>query len=131
MTRPLPSRSGFTLIELMVVVVVIGILAATAVPKFVSATRGSREAEAKPLLRQIYTLEERYKARTGAYSMDIALLEGGPALSSSGQYFTYAVDAHASGFCIAASPTAAGTTFGVDPRSMDANGNLFASGNCS
>ena len=125
------QRNGFTLVELMVVVVVIGILAAIAVPKFVSYTRSSREAEAKPLLRQIFTLEERFKARTGAYSMDITLLEGGPTLTSSGQYFTYAVAAHASGFCIAATPTAIGTTFGLDPQSMDASRTFFESVNCS
>jgi prepilin-type N-terminal cleavage/methylation domain-containing protein len=130
-THSSSGRSGFTLIELMIVVVVIGILAAIAVPKFTSYTRGSREAEAKPLLRQIYTLEERYKARTGAYSLDITLLEGGPTLSSSGQYFSYAVAAHASGFCIAATPTAAGTNFGLAPQSMDAARNYFGSGNCS
>jgi type IV pilus assembly protein PilE len=127
MRRP----NGFTLIELMIVVVVIGILAAIAVPKFTNSVRSSKEAEAKSLLRQIFTLEERYKARTDSYTTDIALLEGGAALTTSGRYFTYGVIAHGSGFCITASPTAEGTAASLDPQSMDANRNFYESGNCS
>jgi prepilin-type N-terminal cleavage/methylation domain-containing protein len=124
-------RNGFTLIELMIVVVIIGILAAIAVPLFANSARSSREAEAKPLLRQIYTLEQRYLARTGAYTADMALLEGGATLAISGRYFTYSLAAHASGFCIAATPSAAGVTAGLDPQSMDANRNFYESATCS
>ncbi len=51
------SRKGFTLIELMIVVVIIGILAALAIPRFMQATVKSRQSEAKGILKQIYTME--------------------------------------------------------------------------
>jgi type IV pilus assembly protein PilE len=115
----------------MIVVVIIGILAAVAIPKFEQVSRHSKEAEAQPLLKEIYTLQERYKAKEGAYATDIALLEGGSTIASDGKYFAYAVATHATGFCAVASPTALGTAARLDPQSLDAAGNLHESADCS
>ena len=61
------GRKGFTLIELMIVVVIIGILAALAIPRFMQATTKSKQSEAKQLLKQIYTMQRAYRQETGAY----------------------------------------------------------------
>ncbi|MCK4273212.1 prepilin-type N-terminal cleavage/methylation domain-containing protein, partial [bacterium] len=46
MLRRFHNRRGFTLIELMIVVVIIGILAALAIPRFMQATTKSKQSEA-------------------------------------------------------------------------------------
>jgi type II secretion system protein G len=68
------SRKGFTLIELMIVVVIIGILAALAIPRFMQATTKSKQTEAKQLLKQIYTMERAYRQENGTYITGDALV---------------------------------------------------------
>lgn len=67
-------KKGFTLVELMVVIVIIGILAALAIPRFLGATNKSKATEFKPVLKQIYTLQKAYEQERDAYSIDIALI---------------------------------------------------------
>ncbi|MEW6411833.1 MAG: prepilin-type N-terminal cleavage/methylation domain-containing protein [Candidatus Zixiibacteriota bacterium] len=67
----LHNRKGFTLIELMIVVVIIGILAALAIPRFMQATTKSKQSEAKQILKQIYTMERAFRQETGSYSLNL------------------------------------------------------------
>jgi type IV pilus assembly protein PilA len=60
MLMKLNNRRGFTLIELMIVVVIIGILAALAIPKFMKVTGKAKVAEAKTILKELFTLEKAY-----------------------------------------------------------------------
>ena len=60
------SRRGFTLIELMIVVVIIGILAALAIPRFMQATTKSKQSEARLILKQIYVNQRTYKQQSAA-----------------------------------------------------------------
>jgi len=61
------KNSGFSLVELMVVVAIIGILAALAVPKFQTFQAKARQSEAKTNLSHIYTLEVSYHGENNTY----------------------------------------------------------------
>jgi len=61
------NQKGFTLVELMIVVVIIGILAALAIPRFMRATTKSKQSEAKQILKQIYTMQHSYRQEKDVY----------------------------------------------------------------
>jgi prepilin-type N-terminal cleavage/methylation domain-containing protein len=62
------NKRGFTLIELMIVVVIIGILAAIALPRFSVSSYKAKEKEAELILKHVFTMQEAYHAHHGAYA---------------------------------------------------------------
>jgi prepilin-type N-terminal cleavage/methylation domain-containing protein len=62
-----PGEAGFTLIELMIVVAIIGILAGIAIPVYQSHIIKSKQAEARTTLAAVYTNQVVYFSENGAY----------------------------------------------------------------
>ena len=69
------SASGFTLVELAVVIVIIGVLAAFAVPRFRDAVERSKASESFNYLSSIRAAQERYHARQGTYAASVTMLD--------------------------------------------------------
>jgi len=72
------NNKGFTLIELMIAVAIIGILAAIAIPNFLTYQAKSKQSEVKMLLKALHTSEVAYFAENGYFTDDMAGLEWEP-----------------------------------------------------
>jgi len=62
---------GFTLVEVLIVVIIIGILAAIGIPQFASSIEKARGGEARAGLGHIQTAEKIYYAENDAYTDDL------------------------------------------------------------
>lgn len=132
-----PSKQkGFTLIELMIVVVIIAILAAMAIPRFMRASVRSKQTEARLILKQIYTMQRVYRQEKDTYypgdGSTIVAQPGGviaplhveimPAV-----YYSYSVTGNPAGFTATAgsrSATGLDDDVTLDVWTVDQTGNL-------
>ena len=84
----LSKQKGFTLVELMVVVAIIGILAAIAIPNYQRYQARTRQSEAKVALSSVYTSEQGFTAEWGTYSSCIKRI-GVTGDSVTKRYYTF------------------------------------------
>ncbi|MDP1808109.1 MAG: prepilin-type N-terminal cleavage/methylation domain-containing protein [Actinomycetota bacterium] len=68
------DQTGFTLIELMVVVLIIGILVAIAIPTYAGVVENSRDAACRTSLRTIDGAAAQYQAEFGVWPGDVDAL---------------------------------------------------------
>ena len=107
------KEKGFTLIELMIVVAIIGILAAIAIPNFMRYQAKAKQSEAKANLGSIYTSQITFRAENDYFSETISgILDWAPSGSTR---YAYTMTA------------AATTTFTSDATSnIDSDGTIDA-----
>lgn len=79
---------GFTLIEMMIVVVIVAILAAIAYPAYTNAITKARRSDGVDALLNIQALQEKYRANNPSYG---ALAEIGAAANSADNYYAVAL----------------------------------------
>ena len=83
------ARRGFTLIELMVVVLIVAVLAGLAISSYSKQVRKSRRAEAKQVITDYALREEKYRSTRTEYMNSINTLLG--AAPPTYTYYTFAV----------------------------------------
>jgi len=72
---PRKTQAGFTLVELAIVIVIIGVLAAFGVPRFRDSVERSKAAEAFNYLSAVRTAQERYHGLEGTYADAVSKLD--------------------------------------------------------
>jgi type IV pilus assembly protein PilE len=82
------NRKGITLIELLIVVVIVGVLAAIAIPLYNGYMERARRVDAKTALEQLRASQEMRRAERGRYSTDLTELRNtwGAPVATAGDY---------------------------------------------
>lgn len=100
--------NGFTLIELMIVVAIIGVLSAIAYPSYDSYMKKSRRADAKVGLSKLADKQERYYLQNDTYTNSFAATGLNTSSTSEEGYYTFSITSSdlVSGFTLTATAIA-------------------------
>lgn len=113
--RPVRKNAGFTLIEVLIVVAIIGILAAVAVPSYVSYLEAGRRTDAITILEKVAGEQIRYFSENNQFAADMQEL---------GYATTATMDSEAGYYTISiARPTVTSFTVTATPKAGGAQAN--------
>ena len=76
MMKFIRSKKGFTLIEMLVVLIVIGLLVAIALPRFFGVSDDAKKRQCAANIRSMNTAIEMFNERTGSYPASLATVTG-------------------------------------------------------
>ena len=97
-------QNGLTLMELIIVVIIIGILASVAVPRYVTVVEKGRSAEARRVMGMIRTAQEAYKFEQQFFASSLSCLSVSvPTSCDASSYFSYSITGNATAYNITAS----------------------------
>lgn len=74
MKRFIAEQDGYSLVEILVVVVIIGILAMIAIPRFTNLTNRAKMVEAQTMLGQVATLQQAYYYQYDRYATSLSAI---------------------------------------------------------
>jgi len=102
-------KKGFTLIELIVVIIIVGILASVGMTQYTKVVEKGRAGEARLILGSLRTAEIAENVENGAYTTVAGLGVAAPTACTTTHYFSYACS-NTTGTCTATRCTASGKT---------------------
>jgi type IV pilus assembly protein PilA len=130
--KALKRQDGFTLVELMVVVAIIGLLSAVAIPNFKKYQAKSKTSEAKLQLSAAYTAQQSFYSDFNIYHHCLGFMGFNPANEIAQRYFMVGIDSTSLAAPAAGNPLQQAVDNGLNvtacPTALTNNNSYFFAG---